>query len=103
MSLNDGERRFIGHLLGLAKAGNEDRGALADLRSGLGKEPGQMAQVHRHVAPYLPAPRHNDRWYYVTATLFGVFPQQRPGISLGKAFGALRGGAAASTHASRHC
>lgn len=64
----------------------EDRGALADLRSGLGKEPGEMARVHKHVAPYLPETNYNDRWYYLTATLFGAFPQHWKGRSLGAAF-----------------
>lgn len=82
--------RFVGHLLELAKEGNEDRGALADLRSGLGKDPGQMARLHKHVVPYLPEDKWNDRWYYVIATLFGSFPKQRDGYSLGKAFKPLR-------------
>ena len=86
MSLDDQQKTFIGYLLNLAKKGQEDRGALADLRTGLGKEPGQMARVHRHVVPYLPEQRYNDRWYYVTATLFGSFPEHRKGRSLGKAF-----------------
>ena len=90
MSLDDRQRSFIGYLLGLAQEGQEDRGALADLRSGLGKEPGQMARVHKHVVPYLPEKRYNDRWYYVTAALFGLFPKHRQGRSLGAAFQPLR-------------
>ncbi len=86
MSLDDRQKTFIGYLLNLAREGQEDRGALADLRSGLGKEPGQMARVHKHVVPYLPEQRYNDRWYYVTATLFGSFPKHRNGRSLGTAF-----------------
>ena len=90
MSLDDQQKTFIGYLLNLAKKGNEDRGALADLRTGLGKEPGQMARVHKHVVPYLPEQRYNDRWYYITATLFGLFPEHRKGRSLGAAFQPLR-------------
>lgn len=90
MSLDDRQKKFIGYLLNLAKEGQEDRGALADLRSGLGKEPGQMARVHKHVVHYLPEQRYNDRWYYVTATLFGSFPKHRKGRSLGAAFQTLR-------------
>lgn len=90
MSLDDQQKTFIGYLLNLAKEGQEDRGALADLRTGLGKEPGQMARVHRHVVPYLPEQRYNDRWYYVTATLFGSFPKYRKGSSIGAAFQPLR-------------
>lgn len=90
MSLDDRQRSFIGYLLGLAKVGQEDRGALADLRSGLGKEPGQMVRVHRHVVPYLPQKRYDDRWYYLTAALFGAYPKHGAGRSLGAAFQPLR-------------
>lgn len=83
-------KQFVGYLLNLANEGQEDRGALADLRSGLCKEPGQMARVHQHVVPYLPAHRYHDRWYYVLATLFGSYPKHRGGYSLGKAFKPLR-------------
>lgn len=90
MKLNDSEKAFIGYLLNLAKDSQEQRGALADLRSGLGKEPSKMARVHRHVVPYLPEKNYNDRWYYVTATLFGAFPQHQSGSSLGAAFSKLK-------------
>lgn len=90
MSLDERQKAFIGYLLNLAKKGKDDRGALADLRSGLGKEPGEMGRVHKHVAPYLPEKNYNDRWYYLTATLFGAFPQHRRGRSLGAAFRPLK-------------
>ena len=90
MSLDEKQNTFVGYLLNLAKEGKEDRGALADLRSGLGKDPGKMARVHRHVVPYLPEKRYNDRWYYVTAALFGSFPKHQGGRSLGAAFRPLR-------------
>jgi CRISPR system Cascade subunit CasB len=77
MSLDERQKTFIGYLLSLAKEGKEDRGALADLRSGLGKEPGGMARVHKHVVPFLPEARWDDRWYYVTATLFGLHPKHK--------------------------
>lgn len=86
----ESRKQFVGYLLNLAKEGQEDRGALADLRSGLGKEPGQMARVHKHVVPYLPEHRFDDRWHYVVATLFGSYPKHRKGYSLGKAFKPLR-------------
>ena len=89
MSL-DKQKTFIGYLLHLAKEGEEDRGALADLRSGLGKEPGHMVRVHKHVVPYLPEKSYDDRWYYVIATLFGSFPKHQAGRSLGAAFRPLK-------------
>lgn len=102
MSLNDRQKSFVDYLLGLAKEGQENRGALADLRSGLGKEPGKMARVHKHVMRHPPEHRDEERWYYVTATLFGLFPQHREEWrdlpegkrmrvrTLGKAFSRLR-------------
>lgn len=90
MSLDERQRTFMGYLLNLAKEGQEDRGALAELRSGLGKKPGEMAHVHKHVAPYLPEKSYDDRWYYMIATLFGAFPQHCKGRSLGAAFHPLR-------------
>lgn len=91
MSLDDRQKSFIGYLLNLAKEGQEDRGALADLRTGLlVKEPGKMARVHKHVVPYLPEKRYDDRWYYVAAALFGCYPKHENGRSLGTAFRPLR-------------
>lgn len=90
MSLDDRQKAFIGYLLSLAKEGQEDRGALADLRSGLGKSPGEMASVHKHVVPYLPEKNYNDRWYYLTAALFGLYPKHEARRSLGTAFQPLR-------------
>lgn len=90
MRLDERQNTFIGYLLNLATEDKEDRGALADLRSGLGKEPSKMARVHKHVVPYLPDKNYNDRWYYLIATLFGAFPQHRKDRSLGAAFRPLK-------------
>lgn len=87
MSLDDRQKAFVRHLLNLAAEGKEDRGALADLRSGLGKSPGEMARVHKHVVPFLPDKPYYDRWYYTLASLFGSFPKHKKGYSIGKAFG----------------
>lgn len=94
---------FIAHLLQLggyhwnSNANNwthnpkdENRGALAELRSGLGKKPAEMARVHKHVVPYLPEKDYNDRWYYIIATLFGSFPKHRKELSVGGAFCSLK-------------
>ena len=81
MRLDEKQKAFIGYLLSLTKEGEEDRGALAELRSGLGKEPGQMARVHRHVVPYLPEIHYNqDRWYYLIATLFGLHSKHKDSV-----------------------
>jgi CRISPR system Cascade subunit CasB len=88
MTSKEQRNRFIGYLLSLAREGQENRGALAELRSGLGLEPGRMARVHKHVVPYLPQECYSDgdRRYYTVATLFGLFHNHRKGYSLGSAF-----------------
>lgn len=90
MSLDEKKKKFIGYLMSLAQEGHEDRGALADLRSGLGREPGEMARVHKHVVPFLPEKSYDDRWYYLLATLFGLYSKHRSSYSLGRAFRPLR-------------
>lgn len=90
MSLDEKQKKFIGYLMNLAREGHEDRGALADLRSGLGRESGEMARVHKHIVPFLPEKPYDDRWYYLLATLFGLYSKHRSKYSLGKAFRPLR-------------
>ncbi len=83
MMINSSEDRppFIEFLLKFAQAGKEDRGALANLRSGLGKKPGEMGRVHKYVVPFLSkAERYNDQWYYLIATLFGMHPRHKDPI-----------------------
>lgn len=61
---------FVEHLESLVVS--QDRAALAALRRGLGKDPGTVAEMHRHVVPWLPAgasPWQEDA-YYVVAALF---------------------------------
>ena len=77
MNPDERQKTFVSYLLSLAKEGHEDRAALADLRSGLGRAPGEMARVHRHVVPYLAEKNYGDRWYYLTATLFGLHPSHK--------------------------
>ena len=103
MLLEPGQERFMAYLFDLAREGHENRGALAELRSGLGKKPGDMMRVHRHVVPFLPEKYGwQDRRYYLIATLFGFYPvHQDPTIhrsgdrewleymSVGESFGSV--------------
>lgn len=53
----------------------EDRGALAALRRGLGKEAGTVPDMYRHVEPYLQgAGRLQTEAAYLVASLFGLHP-----------------------------
>ena len=68
----DREQRFIAYLEAFVE--KEERGMLAALRRGLGKEPGTVAEMHRYVVPWLPDDASDwqaNRWYIV-ASLFAL-------------------------------
>ena len=78
---------FVGHLCRLASDKHPDRGALADLRSGLSLPPGQAHRMHKHVVPYLSEREgRDDKWFYVVGALFGAHRSHRPHMSFAKAF-----------------
>ena len=55
----------------------EDRAALAALRRGLGKAPGDVAAMHPLIVPFLPDDgnaRDDEAWYLV-GSLFGLHPE----------------------------
>ncbi len=91
------ERHFVQYLQSLATG--QDRAALARLRRGLGKAPGESADLHRHVVPFLsPIPDHAEETaYYLVASLFGLYPegQSSPGVSAPANLGASLAGIAA--------
>ena len=70
------EPALILYLQGIAR--RNDRGALAALRRGLGRNDGAAPEVFPHVAPYVPSGdnREGRDWpYYLTATLFALHPK----------------------------
>ncbi len=71
------EDRFIAHLEELAE---RDRGALAALRRGLGREPGTVAQMHPYVVRWLPRQTWKgvEEAYYLVASLFSLHPPRQP-------------------------
>jgi CRISPR system Cascade subunit CasB len=65
---------FIDHLHSLEA--NKDRAALAELRRGVGKSPGEVPALLVHVVPWLPTtawPGLEDA-YFLIATLFALHP-----------------------------
>jgi CRISPR system Cascade subunit CasB len=83
-------REFVGYLRSLIREGQEDRGALADLRSGRAFLPGHAPRMFRHVVPYLGEREgRDDRWFYVVGAMFGANPNHDPGKSPGHCFNAL--------------
>lgn len=81
------EERFVAHLVSLA---DKDRGALAALRRGLGRAPGEVAQMHPHVVPWMPGKigADGERAYYLVASLFALHPVNWRGAAERKSFGA---------------
>lgn len=64
---------LVAHLQELAA--REDRGALAALRRGLGKDPGTVPEMYPHVEPYLQgASKLETEAAYLVASLFGLHP-----------------------------
>jgi CRISPR system Cascade subunit CasB len=56
---------------------NQDRGALADLRRGLGKAPGAAMEMHPYVVPFTrELNRRQEDAFYVVAALFGLYPRE---------------------------
>ncbi len=87
--MTDEEKKLIGSLLRLASAenpANRDRGALAALRSGLGKGPGEAPRMFPYVSPYLKGDRGPSvEAAFLTASLFASHPENASGGSLGSA------------------
>ena len=70
---------------------DQDRGALAALRRGLGKPPGTAMEMARYVVPFLPRERPwTEEVYYLVAALFAYWHQGRDTVaaSLPENFGA---------------
>jgi CRISPR system Cascade subunit CasB len=73
-----GAWRFAAYLAGLAEA--EDRAALAALRRGLGKSPGEAAELYPYVVRWVPdgAGEDEEAAYYLIASLFALHPAPWP-------------------------
>ena len=69
---------FADYLHGLAAA--ENRAALAALRRGLGKAPGEAAEAFPYVVPWIPsnATAREEEAYFLVASLFALHPLTWP-------------------------
>ena len=95
------EQAFAAFLDRLNK--EQDRGALAALRRGLGKPPGQASEMYRYIVRWLssseatPYITWREEVYYLVASLFALYPEstwppgQGPGYqrNLGASFAQL--------------
>ena len=70
------------------------RGTLAMLRRGVGKQPGEDANVMRYVVPWLPADASPwaDRPYFTIATLFALHPLAGGKGNMGSHFRVMKQG-----------
>ena len=82
------EHRFITYLQSLAD--QEDRGALAALRRGLGQPPGTIPEMFPYVVNQLPDNAYPGSWteksYYLIASLFALHPDSASEGNLGTHF-----------------
>jgi CRISPR system Cascade subunit CasB len=88
--MSDHAQSFIAHLSELVE---QDRGALAQLRRGLGFAPGAFPRAYPYVERFVGPDRDaNDPWrkaLYLVAGLFALHPQHREGETLAAALGHL--------------
>jgi CRISPR system Cascade subunit CasB len=86
MSTTYNEDQLVKRLLDLSP--EKDRGALAALRTGLGKRPGDAPRMFPFVVPYLSTSDSSEPSViaaFLTASLFAKHPKHRSGDSLGAA------------------
>ncbi len=65
--------RFVDHLEGLER--REDRGALAKLRRGVGRRPGEAVESLPLIVPFLPFDDRQADAFFCVAALFGLHPE----------------------------
>ncbi len=88
------EQAFIGFLEGLVE--REDLGALAALRRGLGRRPGEVPEMYPYVVPFLPDEEWRQDAYFLIASLFALHQgswradgSERDATNLGASFARL--------------
>lgn len=88
--MKQGKHPFIQYLEALRD--NDERGALADLRRGLGQAPGTAPAMYPYVVPYLPSTigRHDEEIYYLIAALFAYHDKPGGRGNMGDHFAATR-------------
>jgi len=87
---------FVAYLQRLNK--EEQRGALAALRRGLGQPPGTVPAMYPYVVPWLPADAHpwQEAPYYLVAALFALHPAPGGTGNLGDSYRRAEGDQAAA-------
>jgi len=84
MTTPDWRDRFVEHLEKLRD--QENRGALATLRRGLGYPPGTVPEMYSYVVPWVPTYRNAEDSAFLLAALFAFHSQSGGQGTLGAAF-----------------
>lgn len=84
MPTSDWRDRFIDHLEQLRA--RDDRGALANLRRGVGHPPGTVSAMYPLVVPWVPEQQYAEDAAFVVAALFALHPLAGGQGTLGAAF-----------------
>jgi len=89
---NDRDARFVDYLRSLAK--RDERGALAALRRGLGKQPGTAPETFRYVVPFTSTLQRaaDADAYFLVAALFATHPEATDKGNVGATFAGIRRG-----------
>lgn len=74
--------RLLEHLHGLVE--REQRGALAQLRRGLKRPPGEACELWPHVIPFVPKQKRDLAPYFLVAALFGEHPPTPEDLRTGR-------------------
>ncbi|MBV6512999.1 MAG: CRISPR-associated protein Cse2 [Ignavibacteriaceae bacterium] len=73
--------RFCSYLRTLS----EDKAAMSALKRGAAHQPGEYPPQFRYIVPFIPE-KSSELPYFLTATLFGIHPQDASSGSFGTAF-----------------
>ncbi|MDI9549925.1 MAG: type I-E CRISPR-associated protein Cse2/CasB [Chloroflexota bacterium] len=68
----------------------QDRAALAHLRRGLGRKPGEAPEMYPYVVPWLPNDPWADSRYFLIASLFALHPLPGGSGNMGAHFARIR-------------
>lgn len=79
---------FIDHLEALRKQDN--RGALAALRRGLGNPPGSVPAVYPQILPWAPRNRQAEDACYIVGSLFALHPEPGGNGNIGTVFAMVK-------------
>ncbi len=79
---------FVAHLEALRK--QENRGALAELRRGVGSSPGTVPAMYPQILPWVPNGKWAEEPAYIVGSLFALHPEPGGEGNMGAAFATVK-------------